>query len=145
MFDPPKPFLSSKWNIKQGQKEDIYPAIFGSYIFRLFHNVSKCITSVISELLWGKYYRSWIEATLRSVARWLRCLHCRLTEERSWVWFPHGVLLVLRGSVKQSLTARYTDSIYINFGRTNNIPRLDASSENTQSLVRSAVGENVSP
>src|SRR4029434_4934226 len=32
-----------------------------------------------------------------SVARWLRCLHCRLTARRSWVRFPHGALLALGG------------------------------------------------
>src|SRR4029434_5241813 len=31
------------------------------------------------------------------VARWLRCLHCRLTARRSWVQFPHGALLALGG------------------------------------------------
>src|SRR4029434_1297163 len=31
------------------------------------------------------------------VARWLRCLHCRLTARRSWVRFPHGALLALGG------------------------------------------------
>src|SRR4029434_5337858 len=34
------------------------------------------------------------------VARWLsclHCLHCRLTARRSWVRFPHGVLLALGG------------------------------------------------
>ena len=35
---------------------------------------------------------------LLCVWRWLRCLHCRLTARRSWVWFPHGALLVLGGS-----------------------------------------------
>src|SRR4029434_3512688 len=33
----------------------------------------------------------------RLMARWLRCLHCRLTARRSWVQFPHGLLLVLGG------------------------------------------------
>src|SRR4029434_549190 len=31
------------------------------------------------------------------MARWLRCLHCHLTVRRSWVRFPHGVLLALGG------------------------------------------------
>ena len=34
------------------------------------------------------------------MARWLsclHCLHCRLTARRSWVRFPHGVLLALGG------------------------------------------------
>ena len=31
------------------------------------------------------------------MARWLRCLHCRLTARRSWVRFPHGALLALGG------------------------------------------------
>src|SRR4029434_10598246 len=31
------------------------------------------------------------------VARWLRCLHCRLTARRSWVRFLHGALLTLGG------------------------------------------------
>src|SRR4029434_306430 len=31
------------------------------------------------------------------VARWLSCLHCRLTARRSWVRFPHGALLALGG------------------------------------------------
>src|SRR4029434_3537314 len=31
------------------------------------------------------------------VTRWLRCLHCCLTARRSWVQFPHGVLLALGG------------------------------------------------
>src|SRR4029434_4716673 len=30
-------------------------------------------------------------------ARWLKCLHCRLTARRSWVRFPHGALLALGG------------------------------------------------
>src|SRR4029434_10399238 len=30
-------------------------------------------------------------------ARWLSCLHCRLTARRSWVRFPHGALLALGG------------------------------------------------
>src|SRR4029434_6233492 len=31
------------------------------------------------------------------VARWHRCLHCRLTTRRSLVRFPHGALLALGG------------------------------------------------
>src|SRR4029434_1020797 len=31
------------------------------------------------------------------VARWLRCLHCRLSARRSWVRFPHGALLAQGG------------------------------------------------
>src|SRR4029434_9856858 len=31
----------------------------------------------------------------KSVARWLSCLHYRLTARRSWVRFPHGALLAL--------------------------------------------------
>ena len=31
------------------------------------------------------------------MARWLRCLHCRLTARRSWVRFPHEALLALGG------------------------------------------------
>ena len=31
------------------------------------------------------------------MARWLRCLHCRLTARRSWIRIPHGALLALGG------------------------------------------------
>src|SRR4029434_4084516 len=37
------------------------------------------------------------------VARWLRCLHCRLTARRSWVRFPHGALLALEGRSSSDL------------------------------------------
>src|SRR4029434_8572263 len=35
--------------------------------------------------------------TCSEVARWLSCLHCRLTASRSWVRFPHGGLCAVRG------------------------------------------------
>src|SRR4029434_5313206 len=41
------------------------------------------------------------EVTRVNLARWLsclHCLHCSLTARRSWVRFPHGVLLALGGS-----------------------------------------------
>ena len=40
------------------------------------------------------------------VSRWLRCLHCRLTARRSWVWFPHGALLVLGAGSPQAFSAQ---------------------------------------
>src|SRR4029434_8519113 len=33
------------------------------------------------------------------LARWLSCLHCRLTARRSWVRFPHGAMLALGGQI----------------------------------------------
>src|SRR4029434_10314492 len=42
-----------------------------------------------------------------SLLRWLsclHCLHCRLTAKRSWVRFPHGVLLALGGRFSPECT-----------------------------------------
>src|SRR4029434_4220727 len=41
---------------------------------------------------------------LHKGARWLRCLHCRLTARRSWVRFPHGALLALGGRSSRECT-----------------------------------------
>src|SRR4029434_8564792 len=51
------------------------------------------------------YLSAFLNAQL-ILARWLRCLHCRLTARRSWGRFPHGVLLVLGAGSPQAFSAQ---------------------------------------